>query len=53
MSLDSVELGVKIPTSCSKSPEPARTHSLGFACCSSDEIRCLFRLKWPRAMLPF
>lgn len=33
--LGSEEPGVKISTSCSKSPEPARTRSVGFACCLS------------------
>lgn len=35
----SVALGVKISTSCSKSPESARTHSSGFACCLSRVMR--------------
>lgn len=33
--LGSEEPGVKISTSCSKSPKPARTRSVGFACCLS------------------
>lgn len=37
--LGNEELGMKISTSCSKSPEPARTRSLGFACCLSWVMR--------------
>lgn len=37
--LGNEELGVKISTSCSKSPEPAGTRPLGFACCLSWVVR--------------
>lgn len=37
--LGSEEQGVKISTSCSKSPKPARTRPWGFACCLSWVVR--------------
>lgn len=44
----SVELGVKISTSCSKSPQPLRTHSeVCMLFVLGGEVRYLDRFRWP------